>query len=271
MQGKKNHMKAAGRNRSVRPRHVTRFPSLLARAGTQVDEAKALIATSKLKILACDNLDEAAKMARAMSMPACFQASHVDASKIPRPIPTAPTAITKAYGDVIQYLKQDKMKDAKNLVRAQHWPVDHPNRGELWLGLCQSHAKGSMEDDFYDSMVQESLGGLWPMSLPTFADPIYCEDYLLSEEGQKKAERVLYVLSTYECISALIGGTIVRHLSQTRLMHDTSAYALMQLTKRLAKKTYLRLNRKVEKEEDLERVFHTWELWIFRGLPFYHL
>ncbi|CAN7998040.1 unnamed protein product [Ixodes pacificus] len=32
-------------------------------AGTQVDEAKALIATSKLKILACDNLDEAAKMA----------------------------------------------------------------------------------------------------------------------------------------------------------------------------------------------------------------
>lgn len=30
--------------------------------GTQVDEAKALIATSKLKILACDNLDEAAKM-----------------------------------------------------------------------------------------------------------------------------------------------------------------------------------------------------------------
>ncbi|KAG0427814.1 hypothetical protein HPB47_025150 [Ixodes persulcatus] len=234
----------------------------------------------------------------AMSMPACFQASHVDASKIPRPIPAAPTAITKAYGDVIQYLKQDKMKDAKSLVRAQHWPVDHPNRGELWLGLCQSHAKGSMEDDFYDSMVQESLGGLWPMSLPTFADPIYCEDYLLSEEGQKKAERVLYVLSvshpyitycpllhplaslflhylseekTYECISALIGGTIVRHLSQTRLMHDTSAYALMQLTKRLAKKTYLRLNRKVEKEEDLERVFHTWELWIFRGLPFYHL
>lgn len=44
----------------------------------------------------------------------------------------------------------------------------------------------------------------------------------------------LSVLQTYECISALIGGTIVRHLSQTRLMHDTSAYALMQLTKRLA-------------------------------------
>ena len=30
--------------------------------GTQVDDAKALIAASNLRILACDNLDEAAKM-----------------------------------------------------------------------------------------------------------------------------------------------------------------------------------------------------------------
>lgn len=30
--------------------------------GTNVDDAKALIAMSNLKILACDNLDEAAKM-----------------------------------------------------------------------------------------------------------------------------------------------------------------------------------------------------------------
>ena len=30
--------------------------------GTRVDDAKALIADSQLRILACDNLDEAAKM-----------------------------------------------------------------------------------------------------------------------------------------------------------------------------------------------------------------
>lgn len=78
-------------------------------------------------------------------------------------------------------------------------------------------------------------------------------------------------VQTYECLCALIEGTIVRHLSQTRLMHDTSAYTLMQLTKKLAKKTYGRLLRKVHREEELEKIFHTWELWIFRGLPFYHL
>lgn len=33
----------------------------------QVDDAKALIAASKLKIIACDNLDEAAKMAVKLS------------------------------------------------------------------------------------------------------------------------------------------------------------------------------------------------------------
>ena len=32
--------------------------------GTRVDDAKALIAASPLKILACDDLDEAAKMVR---------------------------------------------------------------------------------------------------------------------------------------------------------------------------------------------------------------
>jgi len=35
--------------------------------GTNVDDAKALIAASPLKILACDNLDEAAKMITRLS------------------------------------------------------------------------------------------------------------------------------------------------------------------------------------------------------------
>lgn len=35
--------------------------------GTNVDDAKALIAASPLKILACDNLDEAAKMVTRLS------------------------------------------------------------------------------------------------------------------------------------------------------------------------------------------------------------
>jgi succinyl-CoA synthetase beta subunit len=39
-----------------------RIPIICRLQGTQVDDAKALIANSSLKILACDNLDEAAKM-----------------------------------------------------------------------------------------------------------------------------------------------------------------------------------------------------------------
>lgn len=35
---------------------------LFSSSGTRVDDAKALIAASPLKILACDDLDEAAKM-----------------------------------------------------------------------------------------------------------------------------------------------------------------------------------------------------------------
>lgn len=234
-----------------------------------------------------------------MALPACFQREFVDPSKLPQPIPASPTPVTKVYNDIFTFIKQDKIKEAKSIVRTVHWPIDNPDRGDLWLRLCQNHARGvGVSDDYYSSTVRESLGGLWPMSLPAFADPIFCEDYCLNAEGQKRAERVLYVVSishpfitycpllhpmttlllhyvseeqTYECLCALIEGTIVRHLSQTRLMHDTSAYTLMQLTKKLAKKTYGRLLRKVHREEELEKIFHTWELWIFRGLPFYHL
>lgn len=236
-----------------------------------------------------------------MAVPKCFKQEFVDVAKLPQPIPGSPTPVTKAYSDVIQLIRHDKTKEAKSVVRTQHWPVDHPNRGELWLQLCQLHSKGGGRHPvagFYPNTVRESLGDLWPMSLPAFADPIFCEDYLLSTEGQKRAERVLYVVSishphitycpllhpvsslllhylseeqTYECVCCLIEGTAVRHLSQTRLMHDTSAYTLMQLTRRLARKTYARLLHRVQKEEDLEKVFHTWELWIFRGLPLYHL
>lgn len=36
--------------------------------GTRVDDAKAIIASSKMKILACDNLDEAARMVCYLSL-----------------------------------------------------------------------------------------------------------------------------------------------------------------------------------------------------------
>lgn len=233
-----------------------------------------------------------------MALPVVFKQEFVDATKLPYPIPTSPTPVSRAHSDVIQCIRQERIRDAKMLVRTQHWPLDQPHRGDLWLKLCQHYSKGYLEPDFYSNTVKECLGGVWPMNLPAFADPIFCEDYLLSPKGQKHAERVLYIVSVshpyitycpllhpitslllhylsedlvYECVCALIENTTVRHLSQTRLMHDTSAYTLMQLTRRLAKKTYSRLLRKVQQEEDLEKIFHTWELWIFRGLPLYHL
>ncbi|KAL1444505.1 hypothetical protein MTO96_029816 [Rhipicephalus appendiculatus] len=214
------------------------------------------------------------------------------------PSPPSPTPVTKAYDDVFRFIQQGKIKEAKTIVRTQHWPIDHLHRGDLWLRLCQGHVKMAIPEGFYESTVKESLDGLWPISMPAFTDPIFGEDYMLSAEGQRRAERVLYVVSVnypfitycpilhpvvclllhylteeqaYECACALIEGTVVRHLSQTRLMYDTSAHTLMKLTKNLAKKTYNKLLRKAQQEEDLEKIFLTWQLWIFRGLPFYHL
>ncbi len=46
---------------------INSFSFAFASLGTNVDDAKALIAASNLRILACDNLEEAAKMVVKMS------------------------------------------------------------------------------------------------------------------------------------------------------------------------------------------------------------
>ena len=47
--------------------HVNDVSCVCVFPGTRVDDAKALIAASPLKILACDDLDEAAKMVRGLA------------------------------------------------------------------------------------------------------------------------------------------------------------------------------------------------------------
>ncbi|KAH7942297.1 hypothetical protein HPB49_022678 [Dermacentor silvarum] len=194
-----------------------------------------------------------------MTLPSCFQRDFVDASKLPKPLPASPTPVTKSYTDVVQFVKEKKIKEAKTLMRTQHWPIDDPNRGELWLKLCQEHMRETAPCDFYHSTVRESLGGQWPVNMPAFVDPIFDEEYLLSTEGQRRAERVLFVMS-------------VSHpfVTYCPILHPVASLLLHYLPEE-QKKTYSRLLRKFRREDEVEKIFSTWQLWIFRGLPFYHL
>ena len=55
------------------------MPIVVRLQGTKVEDAKALIASSNLRILSCDNLDEAAKMAVRLS-------NIVSLAKVIRPV-----------------------------------------------------------------------------------------------------------------------------------------------------------------------------------------
>lgn len=235
-------------------------------------------------------LDGKAYVVMMTRVASCFQAGYLDTAPASGVHPTS----TKTFDDVARLLQQGKLKEAKVTLRNQHWAVDHPSRGDLWSLLAVHHrSKGS-------SRCQDPEPGspsLCP-GLPSFVDPLYCEDYCLNTEGRRCCERLLHWVSlaypfvnycpllypvtalflhyipedkAYECICCLLEGTKVRHLSQTRLMHHTSARALRLLTRRLCKKPYAYLQQLLGQEDDVETFFRSWELWIFRALPFCHL
>ncbi|XP_064481222.1 GTPase-activating protein skywalker-like [Ornithodoros turicata] len=230
-----------------------------------------------------------------MTMPseACYQAGYIDDSKTP--VSGSHPAPTKTFEDVDRFLKQGKLKEAKVTVRKQHWPIHHPRRGDLWYLLATYHrSKGS--PGCHDET--EPCSPSWSPGLPSFVDPLYCEDFCLGNNGRRCCERLLHNVSlaypfvsycpllypltalflhylgeekAYDCVSCLLEGTKVRHLSQTRLMHHTSARTLKTLTRKLCKKTYTRLQKVLRQEEDIDTFFRTWELWVFRALPFGHV
>ncbi|KAK8765018.1 hypothetical protein V5799_032377 [Amblyomma americanum] len=144
---------------------------------------------------------------------------------------TLPNLMQMAYEQVFKGSNIFDEVMAKSIVRTQHWPIDYPDRGELWLKLCEGHSKGGVPDDFYQGTVKESLGGLWPMGLPAYADPLFCEDYLLSAEGQQRAERVLFIVSvshpfiTYCPILHPVVSLLLHYLSeeQVRQLASTTA------------------------------------------------
>ncbi|GFY47491.1 GTPase-activating protein skywalker [Trichonephila inaurata madagascariensis] len=189
------------------------------------------------------------------------------------------------------------IKQLKDAVRSNHWPVDHPIRAKLWEDLC-NQISSENHVDIYSVSVQELFGdNYFPPNLPSFVDPAYCIRYHLNPAGKKSVEMILQVIRnskpditycpilyplisiflhymseemTYSCIMKLLSDK-QNFISQTKSDHSTSAYLVMKLCKKYAKNAYAQLEKELKEHEDLESMFQNWLSWIFKGLPFPYL
>ncbi|GIY65987.1 GTPase-activating protein skywalker [Caerostris darwini] len=165
-----------------------------------------------------------------------------------------------SVSDVSSITNTADIRQIKEIVRNNQWPVDHPIRKELWQSLCDEVSRES-HVDIYNELVKTLFGDNYvPSSLPSFVDPVYCIRYYLNGDGKKSVERILQVIReakpditycpilyplvclflhymseemTFSCIMKLLSDR-QNYFSQTKSDHLASAYLVMKLSKKYA-------------------------------------
>ncbi|GIY27020.1 GTPase-activating protein skywalker [Caerostris extrusa] len=165
-----------------------------------------------------------------------------------------------SVSDVSSITNTADIRQIKEIVRNNQWPVDHPIRKELWQSLCDEVSRES-HVDIYNELVKTLFGDNYvPSSLPSLVDPVYCIRYYLNGDGKKSVERILQVIReakpditycpilyplvclflhymseemTFSCIMKLLSDR-QNYFSQTKSDHLASAYLVMKLSKKYA-------------------------------------
>ncbi|XP_015927189.1 GTPase-activating protein skywalker isoform X2 [Parasteatoda tepidariorum] len=189
------------------------------------------------------------------------------------------------------------IKQIKEIIRNNHWSIDHPIRQNLWE--CLTNQISTDEHiDIYHELVKDLFGdNYYNCSLPSFVDPAYCIRYHLNTDGKQTVEKILQIIRqskpditycpvlyplisiflhymseemAYSCTMKILSDK-QNYISQTKGDHTASAYLVMKLCKKYAKNAYLQLEKELKEHEDLENMFQNWISWIFKGLPFTYL
>ncbi|KAG8187973.1 hypothetical protein JTE90_025741 [Oedothorax gibbosus] len=208
-----------------------------------------------------------------------------------------PQEIIPTINEVSSISKVTDIKQIKEIVRTNHWQVDHPIRKHLWQSLT-NQINSDDHADMYPEYVKELFGeNYFSSSLPNFVDPAYCIRYDLNDDGKRSCETILQVIrhvkpditycpilyplicvflhympeeEAFSCAMKLLSDR-QNYISQTKSDHKASAYLVMKLCKKYAKNAYLQLEKEMKEHDDLEKMFQNWGSWIFKGLPFPYL
>lgn len=229
---------------------------------------------------------------------------HVDMSRIPVHdlAHSADEATMAKWKDIEGQMKLGKLKEAKQMIRDTDWSIGSPARENLWRELCRHHSR---EKDFGDQYYWDAVKQIYGSTelseciaqLPAFIDANHKVSHSLSPRGVTVCERVICLISfnhpaityapalygltalllhymeevdAYYCISALVGGSQSKFLSQTKITTEAQWRAAMILGRKHIRGAFSTLTKFGVPQEQIEEAFQNWMWWILSALPLTH-
>uniref|UniRef100_A0A0P4W7R3 TLDc domain-containing protein n=1 Tax=Scylla olivacea TaxID=85551 RepID=A0A0P4W7R3_SCYOL len=229
---------------------------------------------------------------------------HVDMSRIPVHdlAHSADEATMAKWKDIEGQMKLGKIKEAKQMIRDSDWSIGSPARENLWRELCRHHSREKdFDDQYYWDTVKQIYGSTelseCMVQLPAFIDANHKVSHSLSPRGVTVCERIISLISfnhpaityapalygltslllhymeevdAYYCISALVGGSQSKFLSQTKIAYEAQWRAAMILGKKHIRGAFSTLTKFGVPQEQIEEAFQNWMWWILSALPLTH-
>ncbi|KAG0726689.1 TBC1 domain family member 24 [Chionoecetes opilio] len=229
---------------------------------------------------------------------------HVDMSRISVHdlAHTADEFTMAKWQDIEGQIKLGKLKEAKQMIRDSDWSLGSPARENLWREQCRRHSR---EKDFGDQYYWDTVKQIYGsaelseciVQLPAFIDANHKVSHSLSPRGVTVCERIISLISfnhpaitfapalyaltalllhymeevdAYYCISALVGGSQSKFLSQTKIAHEAQWRAAMILGRKHIRGAFSTLIKFGVPEEQIEEAFQNWMWWILSALPLTH-
>ncbi|KAL3085232.1 hypothetical protein niasHS_010301 [Heterodera schachtii] len=199
-----------------------------------------------------------------------------------------------SYGskeDLLNLLSPKHIRQLKNFLRDNNWPVSHEIRRDLWRVLVSN---GDKEFDSSRHFFHEHIATLFRGKEPGI---VVC-DHGLKQVGVINLQRLLIVIEyakpeirfvpvlyplcavflhyhspddTFACVSRLLSQGN-RFVLQSELAVFASRYTILALLKKFKKKIFNKLKRRLGTEEaKMADVFANWYFWIFKHLPLPYL
>lgn len=203
--------------------------------------------------------------------------------------------------EITDHLQNNKLKEAKALLRSAGGAVTCPTRPALWRDMCKRQTTEQFSDSFYYNTLQQIYGTSelndCRVVLPQFVDANHLGRGLTSD-GIAACGRIISVLAyyyppitfapalhplaaslllymnesdVYNSLSALICSSKITFATQTKVAHEVAWRTILVLARRHVGGGFSTLEKYGIDSKQVETAFKNWLWWILEGIPLPHM